>query len=85
MNHSPLVFRPLERAEIPQVWTIDRAEQIDGVYTLRDGDLLLEPARIELRGWPPPASPSRSATGPPRPPTCAGAGGARQSAPFDVS
>lgn len=53
MNQSLFVFRPLERAEIPQVWTIDRAEQIDGIYTLRDGELLLEPAQIEVRGWPP--------------------------------
>lgn len=53
MSQSPFVFRPLERAEIPQVWTIDRAEQIDGIYRLCDGELVLEPAQIELRGWPP--------------------------------
>lgn len=52
MNQSPIVFRPLERAEIPQVWTIDRDEQIDGLYTLHDGELQLEPVQIEVNGWP---------------------------------
>lgn len=53
MNQPPLIVRPLGRAEIPQVWTSDRAERTDGIYTLRDGGPLLQPAQIEVRGWPP--------------------------------
>jgi predicted N-acetyltransferase YhbS len=50
---TPIVLRPLTRAEIPGVWAIDRAELIDGIYTLRDGALVLEPAHFDMRGWPP--------------------------------
>lgn len=50
---TPIALRQLTRAEVPQVWTIDRAELIDAIYTLRDGALLLEPAHFDMRGWPP--------------------------------
>lgn len=52
MTH-PIQLRRLARAEVPLVWTIDRAEQIDGFYRLRDGRLELRPERFDARGWPP--------------------------------
>jgi predicted N-acetyltransferase YhbS len=49
----PIVLRPLARAQVPGVWAIDRAELIDGIFTLRDGALVLEPAHFAMVGWPP--------------------------------
>jgi predicted N-acetyltransferase YhbS len=46
-------IRRLERHEVSEVWSIDRAEVIEGMYR-RDGhEFVLIPARHELRGWPP--------------------------------
>jgi predicted N-acetyltransferase YhbS len=46
-------IRELERREIPELWSIDRAEVIDRVY-YRDGDeLVLRPEHHDMRGWPP--------------------------------
>ncbi len=41
------------RKEIEMVWQIDRAEVIDGIYYLRDGQLVLEAEHYDLAGWPP--------------------------------
>ena len=45
-------LRPLRRAEIERIWTIDRGELIERVYELRDGALLLRDAPMEVPGWP---------------------------------
>jgi predicted N-acetyltransferase YhbS len=46
-------IRPLTRSEIPYIWQIDRSEIINNTYYLRDGKLILEPERYDMRGWPP--------------------------------
>ena len=46
-------FRPLQRDEIPLVWTIDRAEYIERIYVLQDGELVLQPHNFAVPGWEP--------------------------------
>lgn len=46
-------LRPLAREEIALVWTIDRREVINHIYSLRDGALVLEPEHYDMQGWPP--------------------------------
>jgi predicted N-acetyltransferase YhbS len=46
-------IRPLERHQLANIWSIDRAEVIEGIYRRTDGGLVLEPRRIEVKGWPP--------------------------------
>lgn len=53
MADETIALRPLARAEISLIWTIDRAETIDGIYTLVDGALELRPEHFEAHGWPP--------------------------------
>jgi predicted N-acetyltransferase YhbS len=45
-------IRELERGEIGDLWSIDRAEVIDRVYHLENGELLLEPEHHDVKGWP---------------------------------
>lgn len=47
-----MLFRPLQRDEIPLVWTIDRAEYIERIYVLQDGELVLQPHNFAVPGWP---------------------------------
>lgn len=53
MADSVLAIRPLRREDIPLIWTIDRAEVIDGLYVLVDGALELRDYHFEAHGWPP--------------------------------
>jgi predicted N-acetyltransferase YhbS len=46
-------IRTLIRAEIDDVWHIDRAEVIENVYYLQDGELVLKPEYYDMPGWPP--------------------------------
>jgi predicted N-acetyltransferase YhbS len=46
-------IRRLERHEIPDIWSIDRAEVVDGVYRRDGGELALEPEHHDVPGWPP--------------------------------
>ena len=46
------MIRLLERHEVSDVWSIDRAEIVENVYVLRDGGLVLEPEHHDARGWP---------------------------------
>lgn len=46
-------IRPLQRAELPLIWQIDRREVIENIYYLRDGKLFLEPEHYDVPGWPP--------------------------------
>lgn len=45
--------RDLSREEVQSLWTIDRSETIERVYTLENGVLVLRPGAFDLRGWPP--------------------------------
>jgi predicted N-acetyltransferase YhbS len=46
-------IRELERSEIADVWSIDRAELVEHVYRREGAELLLEAQRHDVRGWPP--------------------------------
>jgi predicted N-acetyltransferase YhbS len=46
-------IRELERSEVGDVWSIDRAEVIHDVYRMVDGELVLGPDYYDVRGWPP--------------------------------
>lgn len=48
-----LEIRELERHEVGDVWSIDRAEVIDGIYRYRRGELVLETRHFDVQGWPP--------------------------------
>lgn len=45
--------RQLLRAEIEQVWSIDRSEVIDHIYHFERGTLVLKPEHYDVDGWPP--------------------------------
>jgi len=45
--------RTLMRAEIKDIWQIDRSEIIEAVYYLVDGSLVLRPEHHDAKGWPP--------------------------------
>ena len=46
-------IRALARAEVANVWSIDRSEVIERVYRFVEGELVLVPERHDVRGWPP--------------------------------
>ena len=49
-----MVIRQITREEIERIWDeIDRSEAIEGIYYLRDGELVLEEEHYDLRGWAP--------------------------------
>ena len=48
-----MIFRLLQRDEIPLIWQIDRREVIHNIYHLRDGELILVPEFFDMQGWPP--------------------------------
>jgi len=50
---SGLTEKLLDRSQIPLVWSIDRAEVIEGVYYLVDGALELRTEHCDMLGWPP--------------------------------
>ena len=39
-------------ADLPRLWTIDRRERIEGLYSVAAGKLQLDEAKIEVRDWP---------------------------------
>ncbi len=45
--------RNLSRAEIRAIWTIDRSEVIEAVYSVEGGALVLKPEHFDAHGWPP--------------------------------
>lgn len=45
--------RQLLPDEIQDIWTIDRSEVIEAIYTLEDGVLVLKPDYFDVQGWPP--------------------------------
>ena len=46
-------IRELERQEVRDVWSIDRAEVIDKIYYRDGNDLVLKPEHYDMKGWPP--------------------------------
>jgi predicted N-acetyltransferase YhbS len=46
-------IRELQRQEIGDLWSIDRAEAIEAVYHREGNRLVLEPRHIDVPGWPP--------------------------------
>ena len=49
-----MVIRQITREEIERIWDeIDRSEAIEGIYYLRNGELVLEEEHYDLRGWAP--------------------------------
>jgi predicted N-acetyltransferase YhbS len=47
-----VIIRELERREVQDVWSIDRAEVIDNVYYHENGKLVLKPEHYDMEGWP---------------------------------
>lgn len=46
-------IRELERSEVRDLWSIDRAEVVDRVYRLGPDGLVLTDEHHDTRGWPP--------------------------------
>lgn len=46
-------IRELERHEIRDLWSIDRAEVIDGIYHREADELVLKSQHHDVKGWPP--------------------------------
>ncbi len=46
-------IRALGRDEIRNLWSIDRAESIDGIHRREGEELVLKPEHHEVTGWPP--------------------------------
>ncbi len=46
-------IRELERSELGDIWSIDRAELVERIY-VREGDrIVLRTQRFDVKGWPP--------------------------------
>lgn len=45
-------IRGLERQEIADIWSIDRAEVVDRVYSREGTELVLKPQHFDAKGWP---------------------------------
>jgi predicted N-acetyltransferase YhbS len=46
-------IRKLERQEIRDLWSIDRAEVVENVYHRDGNELVLNPEHYDVLGWPP--------------------------------
>lgn len=49
---SEVTIRRLQRDEVDAIWQIDRSEFIDGIYIMRDGELVLTDEQFDAKGWP---------------------------------
>jgi predicted N-acetyltransferase YhbS len=47
-----MTIRELERDEVADIWTIDRAEVTENVYYHERGRLVLKPEHYDMQGWP---------------------------------
>lgn len=45
--------KELSRAEIKEIWAIDRSEMIEAIYYLVNGTLILKSERYDVKSWPP--------------------------------
>lgn len=52
MPAAPVEIRVLAAHELPQLWSIDRAERIERVYVVEGGKLVSKPEHHDMRGWP---------------------------------
>lgn len=50
---SQLTARELSVDELDLIWRIDRSEEIGGLYSVENGELVFNPMRRILEGWPP--------------------------------
>ncbi len=48
-----MIGRALKQEEIPEIWKIDRSEEITNVYHWVEGKLTLLPEVYHMQGWPP--------------------------------
>jgi len=48
-----ITARDLLREEIELIWSIDRSEVIEAVYTFENETLVLRPDHFDAQGWPP--------------------------------
>ncbi len=46
-------YRIIDASELDRLDEIDRTEVIEGIYYMRDGELVLEREHWDLKGWPP--------------------------------
>ena len=45
-------IRELEREELSDLWSIDRAEVVENIYYHEGGRLVLKPEHYDMKGWP---------------------------------
>jgi GNAT superfamily N-acetyltransferase len=50
---TEITYRPLKDEELDRVEEIDRTELITHIYYMREGGLVLEEERYDMKGWPP--------------------------------
>jgi predicted N-acetyltransferase YhbS len=48
-----MLIRELRREEVESVWTIDRSEIVENIYTLEQGKLIRQADYCDIPGWPP--------------------------------
>ncbi|MES0884880.1 GNAT family N-acetyltransferase [Roseibium sp. SCP14] len=48
-----ITTRELKRAELNDIWTIDRSEVIEASFVMENGALVLKPEHIDVPGWSP--------------------------------
>ncbi len=48
---NTIAFRELKLEDLPAMVEIDRAETIDAIYTVTDGQLVLHEKQIDVHGW----------------------------------
>ena len=48
-----IITRELERAELKDIWSIDRSEVIEASFLMENGTLVLKPEHIDVPGWSP--------------------------------
>ncbi|UDI93956.1 GNAT family N-acetyltransferase [Pseudomonas sp. IAC-BECa141] len=47
-----LIERALTESDLPRLALIDRSELVEECYRVENGELILYPARFDMRGWP---------------------------------
>ncbi|WP_244142245.1 GNAT family N-acetyltransferase [Pseudomonas gozinkensis] len=47
-----LIERALTKSDLPLLALIDRSELVEECYRVENGELILYPARFDMRGWP---------------------------------
>jgi hypothetical protein len=47
-----LIERELSEHDLPLLAQIDRSERVEANYRLENGELILYPVHVDMRGWP---------------------------------